>query len=69
MIKPKEKNNGNETKKSITDYVQQGYEHILDWTFRHPWLTICVGIATVVICLLLIGPKRPNGFCPWQGAV
>ena len=57
MIKPKEKNNGNETKKSITDYVQQGYEHILDWTFRYPWLTICGGIATVVICLVLIGPK------------
>jgi len=57
LIKPKEKKNGNETKKSITDYVQQGYERILGWTFRHSWITICGGIATVVICLLLIGPQ------------
>lgn len=56
LIKPKKKEEGKEQKKSVTDYVQQGYDRILAWTFRNPWLTICGGIATVVLCVVVIGP-------------
>ena len=40
-------------KKSITDYVQQGYEKVLDWTFRNPWLTIGSAVALVALSLVL----------------
>ena len=55
LIKPQKQSS--KQKKSITDYVQAAYDTTLAWTFRHPWLTICGGIATIVICLVLIGPK------------
>ena len=39
---------------NMLDTVQKGYGHILDWTFRHPWLTIAGGIGTVVLALFLL---------------
>ncbi|MCR4582802.1 MAG: efflux RND transporter permease subunit [Prevotella sp.] len=55
LIKPK-KETGRRSK-SFTDYVQDGYDHVLDWTFRHPWLTIAGGIGIVVLSCVLIGPQ------------
>ncbi len=47
MIKqPKE---GEKPKKAFTDYIQQGYEVALHWTFRHPWLTILGAVALVAL--------------------
>lgn len=46
----------NPQKKSITDYVQEGYNTILAWTFRHPWKTIVGGTGLVVLSMLLITP-------------
>lgn len=40
-------------KPNITDYVQRIYNHVLRWTFRHPWVTICGGIGIVTISLAL----------------
>jgi multidrug efflux pump subunit AcrB len=56
LIKPKKKSQQKKNKKTITDYVQNGYDHILAWTFRHPWLTIFGGILIVVCSVVTIGP-------------
>ena len=49
--KPQEQKEG---KKSITDWVQDTYDHILDWTFSHPWLTIFGGLAVVLASFLIV---------------
>ena len=33
--------------KRLTDHVQALYDRILDWTFRHPWLTVGLGFGSV----------------------
>ena len=42
-----------EGKKSFTDRVHDYYRRVLAWTFRHGWLTISMGIASVVVSLLI----------------
>ena len=51
IIKPgKVKTDGN----AITKWVQRTYDRTLDVTFRHPWMTICGGIALILLsCLIL----------------
>ena len=39
--------------KSVTDRVHDLYRRVLAWTFRHGWLTISMGIATVIVSLLI----------------
>lgn len=39
--------------KTFTDRIQEGYTRLLAWTFRHGWLTVCIGIASVVAALLI----------------
>lgn len=39
--------------KTFTDRIQEGYTRLLAWTFRHGWLTVCMGIASVVAALLI----------------
>ena len=41
-------------KKSITDYVQDIYDKVLAFTFRHPWLTIMGGIGVILLSCLII---------------
>ena len=41
-------------KKSITDYVQDIYDKVLAFTFRHPWLTIMGGIGIILLSCLII---------------
>lgn len=41
-------------RKQITDYVQEAYERVLQWTFRHARITIGLGIASVVASILII---------------
>lgn len=51
IIKPgKVKTGGN----AITKFVQSTYNHALDFTFRHPWLTIFGGIAVILASLLIV---------------
>lgn len=51
IIKPgKVKTGGN----AITKFVQSTYNHALDFTFRHPWLTIVGGIAVILASLLIV---------------
>ncbi len=40
--------------KRITDYVQGFYEKVLQWTFRHGWLTIGMGVASVILSTLIV---------------
>lgn len=49
LIRKPQKNGGS----VITRVVQNTYNHILNWTFRHPWLTIGGGIATVLLSTLI----------------
>lgn len=44
-------------KRSITDYVQEGYNIVLAWTFRHPWKTIGIGVLSVILAFVLITPN------------
>ena len=39
---------------SITDRVQHIYDHVLSWTFCHPWLTIGLGLGTIVASMFII---------------
>ena len=50
IIKPgKVKTDGN----AITKWVQKTYNKVLDWTFRHPWLTIGCGIVVIMLSSLI----------------
>ena len=55
LIKPDKINTkGN----AITQFVQRTYDHVLDFTFRHPWSTIVGGIAVILFsCLLVLSLK------------
>ena len=48
VVKPRR-----EGKVAFTDRVQKLYRRVLAWTFRHGWLTISMGIASVVVSLLI----------------
>jgi len=41
-------------RRSLTDRVQNAYNRVLAWTFRHGWLTISLGLLSVVVSLLLV---------------
>lgn len=43
-----------EGRKSVTDRVHDLYRRVLAWTFRHGWLTISLGLASVVVSLVLV---------------
>lgn len=40
-------------RRSFTDRVHDVYRRVLEWTFRHGWLTISLGAASVVVSLLI----------------
>jgi len=51
IIKPgKVSTDGN----AITKWVQKTYNHVLHWTFGHPWLTICGGIGVILLSCLIV---------------
>jgi len=41
-------------KKTMTDQVQELYNKVLAWTFRHGWLTISLGFGSAIVALLLV---------------
>jgi multidrug efflux pump subunit AcrB len=51
LIKKAQEKNSN--KRSITEYVQSFYMKVLEWTFDHPWLTICSSIVFVALTSLI----------------
>ena len=51
IIKPGKVNTGGN---AITKWVQSTYNRVLDFTFRHPWMTIGGGIGIILLsCLIL----------------
>ena len=51
LIKPENvKTDGN----AITQWVQKTYDKVLDFTFRNPWMTICGGIAVILLSTIII---------------
>ena len=40
-------------RRSFTDRVHDVYRRVLAWTFRHGWLTISLGLASVAVSLVL----------------
>ncbi len=56
IIKPKtpEEKERSTGKRSLTDIVQDTYDRVLRFTFRRPWLTICGGLALIVLSTLIV---------------
>ena len=51
IIKPgKVSTDGN----AITKWVQNTYDNVLDKTFRHPWMTMLVGLGFILLSLLIL---------------
>ena len=51
IIRPdKVKTDGN----AITQWVQQTYNHVLEFTFNNPWITICGGLAIIALSTAII---------------
>ena len=50
IIKPGKVSTGGN---AITRWVQNTYNNVLGWTFRHPWLTIVGGIAIIMLSSLI----------------
>ena len=51
IIKPgKVSTDGN----AITKWVQNTYNHVLGWTFSHPWLTIGGGIGLILLSTVIV---------------
>ena len=50
IIKPGKVSTGGN---AITKWVQKTYNRVLDWTFRHPWLTIGGGLAVILLSTLI----------------
>ena len=51
IIKPDKVTTGGN---AITNWVQNTYNHVLDWTFQHPWLTIWGGIAVIMLSTFIV---------------
>ena len=51
IIKPDKVSTGGNT---ITLWVQKTYDKVLDWTFRNPWMTMCIGVGVVLLSLLIV---------------
>ena len=51
LIKPGKVSTGGN---AITDFVQKTYNHVLDFTFHHPWVTIFGGVGVFALSLLII---------------
>ncbi len=46
-----------EGKRSLTDWVQFGYDKVLKLTFKFPWLTIIVGVLLIVASIVFCIPQ------------
>lgn len=54
LIKPSGKGEDDHKKKRITEKVHDVYIKLLDWNFRHPWLTISAGVLSILAAILLV---------------
>ena len=54
LIKPEKISNSGQSGNAITHWVQKTYDKVLNFTFRHPWLTICGGIVVIALSCIII---------------
>ena len=53
LIKPENLEKSGQSGNAITNWVQNTYNRVLDWTFAHPRLTIYGGIAVILLSCLI----------------
>jgi multidrug efflux pump subunit AcrB len=41
-------------KKRITEKVHDIYIKVLNWNFRHPWLTVSIGVISILVSVILM---------------
>ncbi len=54
LIKPRKKNTNKPDTKKITEKVHDVYVKLLNWNFRHPWLTVSVGVISLVAAVIIM---------------
>ena len=59
IIKPDKVNTGGN---AITKWVQGTYNHVLNFTFRRPWLTICGGLCVIALSSLIVNSLKIRQF-------
>jgi multidrug efflux pump subunit AcrB len=60
LIKKGLKQKSKKQKKSVLDYLQNGYDKLLELTFKYPKLTILAGVLSIVLGILffLVGDQK-----------
>ena len=54
LIKPSAVKADEHGKKRITEKVHDVYIKLLEWNFRHPWLTISAGVLSILLAIVMI---------------
>lgn len=54
IIKPEKNGKSGDSGNAITKWVQRTYNHVLDFTFHHPWVTILGGIGIILLSTIII---------------
>ncbi len=54
IIKPREGEDPNANKKRFTEKMHAYYVRLLEWNFRHAWLTISIGVLSIIISLIIV---------------
>lgn len=54
IIKPEKNGKSGDSGNAITKWVQRTYNHVLDFTFHHPWVTIFGGIGIILLSTIII---------------
>lgn len=63
FIKPKERQPKNPNHRTITEKVHDVYMRLLGWNFKHPYLTVSVGVLSILVALLIV-PYIPFRMMP-----
>jgi multidrug efflux pump subunit AcrB len=53
LIKPRTENADKPEKKGITEKVHEVYVKLLGWNFRHAWLTLFIGVLSIILAMVI----------------
>ena len=54
IIKPEKYAKSGDSGNAITKWVQRTYDHVLNFTFNHPWVTIFGGIGIILLSTIIV---------------
>jgi len=54
LIKSSGKDKDEPDKKRLTEKVHDVYVKLLDWNFRHPWLTVSIGVLSLIAMMFIM---------------